>query len=240
MIRNLKVLGLALMAVLALGAVAASAASAKFDSEAASTTVSGQQETEFEHKFKVEAGETECKTAKFHSMSAQTNTGPVSGKAVAGGFTSETLTIEPTYSGCKNDLLGDMTVKMNDCDYRFTAGEGIEAGTRVKGEVKIVCHAGGKIEVFKTSGVNPCKITVGEQEVKGITYHNKETGANRDVTVEAGVSGLAYTQDGIFCPGNGGKAEKAFANGTYNGNVTVKGENTGTSTPAGIWVTAAS
>jgi len=238
---TIKVAGLSLLAVLVLGVVGASTASAKFDSEAASTTVAGVMESVFEHKFTMEAGTTSCEVASFHSMSAATTKGPVTGSAVSGGFTSETLTIQPIYGSiidgsCSNNLLGRMLVKINDCDYRFTAGETIEAGTRVKGEMKIVCHAGGKIEIIRVEGV-PCTITIGEQELGGVTYHNKETGSSRDVTVELSITKIAYTQDGMFCPGNGGAASKSFTNGTYSGKVTLKGENTATKAQTGIWVT---
>jgi len=205
-----------------------------FETHASSATIHGEQPVGKPHKFIVKAGSTTCEVGNFHSLSEATKTGAQSFPTNVGGglFTSENLTMEGIYEGCTNTLLGKMTWKMNDCDYRFTAGATVGGKTEtVEGEVKIVCHAGGKIEVTRAEGGNPCTITVAEQQ-KPVLYHNEGTGTTvpeaniKDVKVTTSITTIKYTQDGIFCPGNGGAASKSFEDGTYEGEVTLKGTNT--------------
>lgn len=231
MTRNLKALGLALVAVLAMGAVMASAASASFDSEIEKTTIEGEQPAESKHKFTVEAGSTECSTAKFHSLSSTTTTGPVTGTLSGSVYTSASLTIEPIYDNCTNSLLGEVNVKENGCHYRFTAGETISS-TTTAGSVHVECHEGKVIEVVRASGFNPCTIKVGPQTLGGIVYHNEGSGSTRDVLVTANVEGLKYSQSGLLCPGGTGN----FENGTYKGDVTTIGTDEA-GNHVGVWVT---
>ena len=231
MTRNLKVLGLALVAVLALGAAMASVASAKFDSEIEHTLISGEQPAGKPHTFTVEAGTTTCGTAKFSGTALGTFNGT--------SWTKEDLTITPEYSNCHTTILGEekvADVRMNGCEYTFTAGETTEEGTKVHGTVHIICPESKVIEV-EITGANICKVTVPAQgPVAGITYHNTGTGTKRDVDVISAVTTLKYTQDGVFCPGNNFSASKTFTNGKYSGEVTSIGTNT-TGTQVGIWVT---
>jgi len=225
----IRVAGLALLAVLVLGAVGVSVAVAKFDSHLESTTIHGEQPVGKPFKFVFNAGSLTCEIMKFHSTSEATKTGtqkfPV--KQGDGQFTTETLTMETFVEGCTNTLLGKMNFKTNDCDIRFTATSTVDENT-VNGEKKIVCHAGGKIEIAKAEGGNPCTITIAEQE-KPILFHNEGTGTTapeaniRDIKVTTNITTLKYTQDGIFCPGNGGAASKTFENGVIEGEVTFKG-----------------
>jgi hypothetical protein len=232
MIRNLKVLGLAFVAVLAFGAVMASAASASFDSSAKETVLSGSQPEGEPHEFEVEAGKTECETAKFHSLSSATTTGPITGvEQEDGQFSTDSITIEPVYENCENNLLGNMVVEMNDCDYNFTTGAAREDGG-IEGKVEVKCHEGGEIEV-RATGSTICSITVPAQQVGGIAYYN-ESGK---VNVVSTVSELKYTQHGVFCPGNGFASSKTFNNGIYNGSVLTSGEDAEAEAPAEIQVT---
>jgi len=231
MIIKLKALALALIAVLALGAVVTSVASAKFDSEIEHTRINGEQPAGSPHTFTVEAGSTTCKTARFSVTSVGTNTGT--------SWTSSELTITPVYEICTALVIGEehvADVNPNGCTYTFTAGETFEGETKVHGTVDIICPVGKVIEV-EITGPNICKVTVPAQLNKaGITYHNTGTGASRDVDVISAITTLTYTQDGAFCPGNNFQASKTFTNGKYSGEVTSIGANTN-GTQVGIWVT---
>lgn len=226
MVRNSKVLGLALVAALALCAVAASAAIAKFDSEAEVTTLHGAQSTT--HQFTVSAGTITCSTATF--------TGTQTGAWNGSSYTAEDITINPTYEKCVG--LGESHVNMNGCQYTLTAGETSEEGTRVGGEVHIICPESKQIEVTGTGFSGLCRVTVPAQTptTNKLTYHNQGSGSTRAVNVEAAIGGIHYTQHGIFCPGNGFNSTRSFTNGTYTGNTLTKGTNAG-GTQVGVWVT---
>ena len=228
---KLRALGLALGALLVLGAMAASEASAKFDSEIEHTLISGEQPAAKPHTFTVEAGTTRCGTAKFSGTSVGSFTGT--------SWTREDLTITPEYSNCHTIILGEekaFDIRMNGCEYTFTAGETTEAGTKVDGTTDIVCPGTNVIE-WEITGANICKVTFPPQNnVGGITYHNTGSGASRDVDWIIAITTLKYTQDGVFCPGNNFNASKTFTNGKYSGEVTSVGTNT-TGTQVGIWVT---
>src|SRR4051794_17703431 len=112
MIRNFKVMGLAMVAALALTAVAASAASAAttFHAEKAPVTVSGSQVTT--HVFTTDPGTVTCTTATFSGTQSTT--------------TTSTQTITPNYSGCTlKTIFGNIAVSVDfatsGCDYLFNA-----------------------------------------------------------------------------------------------------------------------
>ena len=141
MIRSLKTLGLALVAVLALSAVVASAASAAPKltpvPEEYPVTLKGSQVEGVENILELEGTrKTECSTATLE--------GTFANKAAA--ETSE-LTATPTYSGCVSTILGNKdltTVTMNGCDYLLkstatTEGTIKTEGWEVTGSVEIKC-----------------------------------------------------------------------------------------------------
>src|SRR6185437_3974454 len=101
MTRNLKAVGLALVAVFAMSAMAASLASATdlFTSTTANETITGVGEN---HVFEITVGEgvaLECTTASFH--------GTVPNKATQGTFTAAyngTIGVKPHTTHCSSDL----------------------------------------------------------------------------------------------------------------------------------------
>jgi hypothetical protein len=202
MTRNLKVLGLALVAVLALAATMASSASATnkyFHSNADSTSLTGEQTNV--HVFKTTAGELTCEKAHFKGSQV--------------GKTSQEVTINTIeYINCHIIIFGStvaMTVKTNECDYRFTAqktnGVNIEAET-----VHLICPAGKKIQI---SGAG-CTVEVGEQTLSKVSYSN----VGEMVDVNADVANIVYNHSGFTCGTGSGN------NGTYKGNVTVTSTDT--------------
>jgi hypothetical protein len=186
MIRKFKTLGIAMVAVLALSAVVASAASAtnftasKYPTSGTATSEKGNDD------FNTEAGSVECK-AHFH-------VGPLTEP-------SETVTVVPTYTECKAFGFLNATVNMNGCDYEFN----------VNGNVKVLCPAGKSIII--TAGT--CETTIGAQgPLSKVDLANSGTGISAQATV-TGIA-YTVTKDGIGCPfsGTGAKTGATYTQNT--------------------------
>jgi hypothetical protein len=205
--RKLKGLGLMFAALLALAAFSSSAMATEFHSETAHTIISGEQPPEKNDVFTVKAGTVTCKSATYSGTTSSVTTGEV--------------TVTPKYSECTAFGFVNSPIDVpSTCDYRFTPS------TAAK-QLDIVCTSTEKITVTAFN----CWVTVGTQSTNGITYTNAGAGATRDITVDANVTGLAYTQHSKSFPGctNG-----SFTDGTYVGSGTVKGANT-EGKQVGIW-----
>ena len=191
MTRNLKVLGLAFVAVLAMSAVVANAASAaNFVASKYPATFTGSN-TKGTEKFHTEAGDVEC-DSHFE--------GTESGA-------SSTATAHPTYTNCEAFLGLSATVDTTGCNYVFHLTSTTAATTDVE------CAEGKVITV--TAGT--CKLTIGAQT--GLTSTALAASGGK-ITVSPNVSSIKYTvtQDGFLCPfgGTGSKTD-----GTYTGSVTI-------------------
>lgn len=197
----LKMLGLAIVAALALSAVVASAASAsKFQSANYPAKITGSQVGE--HVFTIESElKTKCKKATFEgSLSAA----------------SETLTITPTYSECTSFGISS-TIKFNECTYVFHAGAELSAN-HFAGTTDVSCPAGKVITITTAT----CEVQVGAQTGLGsLEYVNEASGK---VTVKANVTGIKYnkTKDGFLCPLNGTGTKE---DGKYEGETLTEGNN---------------
>ena len=219
MIRNLKTLGLALVAAFALSAVLASAASAEFTfDEAASTlTAKGVSPTQ---KFVITDSEGE-----EEGKSTCEEVGVGSGGTGLGTVESE-ITIEPVYSEDCTLSLGEATfeaeVDANGCHYLFT--------TETLNAVHIICsneegtEAEGKsIEITaKILGSYRQCIKIHAQTPTEPTIHydnktNSETG-KMDVLMTVTVKGITYEKVGL-CKGEVNESNNA----DYEGEVTVTG-----------------
>jgi len=212
MIRNLKTLGLALVAVLAMSAVVASAASAlqftasKYPTTVTATTALGND------VFTTEGGAVECE-GHFEGESKEA---------------SETMTIKATYTKCKAFGFAEASVNMNGCDYVFHSN----------GVVDLECHKfNSKGETEKTG---PVIITAGACEVQITTQTGLESvalsnnglhiDAKADVTVTKNSPGIVYTvtKDGFLCP-FGGTGSKTGGTYVQKSAATVKPVSGGTS-----------
>jgi hypothetical protein len=191
MIRKLKTLGIAVVAVLAMSAVVASAASAanftasSYPTGASATSAAGNDD------FKTEAGSIECHGAfSVASISEPT----------------ENVTVTPTYKDCT--AFGGFvsaSVNMNGCDYVF----------HVNGVVDIECPAGKAIVI--TAGA--CEIDVPEQTgLKSVSLSNVGNHINVKAGV-SGIT-YEVTKDGFGCPFSG-TGHKTGATYTQNSAVTV-------------------
>jgi hypothetical protein len=210
MVRNAKVLGLAIVAALALTAVMASAASAtNFTAASYPVKISGSQSES--HKFTVGGGTVTCTTANF------------SGEL---GAASSSLTVDAVYQNCT--AFGFVGAKVTGftpeegatCDYTFYAEDlNTEGGVVDKvGKADLDCTGSGDI----TIDAGTCSVTLQAANNQGLsrnTYTNTPAGK---VTVDTNVSGIhAIVTSGFACPVAGG----TYTNGTYTGTTIVEGKN---------------
>jgi hypothetical protein len=209
--RNLRILGLAIVAVLAMGAVAASAATAAskltapetaskviLTAEAAAT---GGSQT---FQPTVGGGTITCKTIKIGLNTQTVNT--------------ESITARPEYGSCKfnNAIATDVDFTTNECEYVFS--NGATAGSTTNGTLNLNCKAGSAGVIMIITGTN-CVITVPSQDLGTLAIDNTGgPGATRDLTLTGNQTGIHSTETGSECPEPG-----THTNGTYVGNVTIKG-----------------
>jgi hypothetical protein len=207
--RNLKALGLALVAALALSAAAVTVAPAEEGNEAdfwaAEGAVKIDVTSEGTQLFESAIGNWQCHDEGPDGESAGHGTAK---------YTEETksLTSEHVeYTNCTAPgpfgTNFPVTVDMNGCDFLFTAGtytKEITTGSDGSdGSVHIECPDGKEITrtIFKASSVPPhsgddlrCTIHIPEQSPKGTaTFHNA-TGTNGKMAVTATVDELEVTE----------------------------------------------
>jgi len=202
--RNLKVLGLAFVAVLAMSAVVASAASAaKFNANSGGEDVIVHAKGS-NHKFTTNAGAINCETATF--LGTGFITPPTS-----------TLDVSPSYGGCEFLLVLGVAVEMNGCTYHFNEPQSTGNPAVFTGTVNVVCPVTEGVEDKIRFSAAGCTVTVGSQSNLGTVTYTNEGGV---VHVEANITGIKYTQSGTCLP-NG-----TFTNGTYKGTAIATAENT--------------
>jgi hypothetical protein len=222
MIRNLKVLGLALVAVLALSAsVASSAFAIEFHSDSLSGNTWLTGVSTGSHVTDAAGSTITCKKA--------TVSGTQSGKTAA------SVDLNISYGEC-TVAIGEFnlaaTVNMGGCQYSFNAN----------GEVGVV-NATGKtcsteqITYRVSNFLGECDVKIGPQTgLKSVKYGGSTTVANGTIGVSVNITNIKGTSTGNLCSTTG-----EFTNGQYtSGPVTVSGftDNSGAEnaqTP--IWVT---
>jgi hypothetical protein len=220
MIRNLRTLGLAFVAVFAMSAMAASAAQAQeaeFTASEYTATIDATGETD--QVFNTSAGELNC-TQNGATPDSVQGTGSLAGASPE--LTSDNI----EYRNCEALGIFPVAVNMNGCDYLFTAGEPVAGGS--KGSVHIKgCNSGGitiKVfafgtpteEVHNETGEVICEIHVPEQTPTSgnINYTNitDESTGKKAVTVEAkDIVVHAEITEGTACN------EEEDTNAKYNG-----------------------
>ncbi len=198
MVSKLKIGGLALLAVVATGAVAASAAHAgEFTASEYPATITGSQTAK--HDFKFQTGTVSCAKAAFHGKLEEA---------------SEALTVKADYKECKTPG-GGVSVKMNSCDFLLHAGETLEKD-RVDGSLEIQCNEEGD-EIEFVEPANGCVIKVPAQEPGGtLVYTNKEMAG--DFEMDIGAAEMIYTQN-EKCNEQG-----VFEDGQYLGKSTMQAD----------------
>ena len=233
MIRNLKVLGLAVVAVFAMSAMVASAAQAapywfKSDGAAGSTTkLVGEQKERtggLIDEFTTTAGVVKC-TKTHYTGNVTTNT-------------VTTVTIHPEYTGCTAFGFPATVTVAAGCNYVFHTEEAT-AGGIYHSTVTLDCSSGDITVVAAIAGVTKCTVHVTPQDVGTVTLTNgvKKSGV-KDVHADIDLSGIKYTETA----GTGGgaclstKAGEDAANGTYKGTATLSGFNNTTGAETDIFL----
>ena len=186
MIRNLKTLMLAAMAVMVFGVVAASSAHAaeeKFHCSVAPCTVTLKPDgtgTNTHHVFiiKNSLGESASFTCKA-----------LDGEGTSAAAANTELTIKAlNYTEC-NGNGQPVVVRMNECDYKFTSA----GGSSVAGaQIHIECPTAKHIEI-EVTGLG-CRYEVTPQTVTGAHY----TSINSKVETTVGASVPTITTEGPF------------------------------------------
>lgn len=228
MTRNLKALGLSLVAVFAMSAMAASAAQATAGHlawETGATLVTAHQEaTGGSQLFKTTAGSVTCDT--------------VTGDASLVGLTNPSASIETTnitYTDstkeadhCRGPLGTSPEIAMNGCQYKFNAGETAAGKTDTTvGTVDITGCTNADKSITINAGI--CTIHVKEQNVGPVYYHTILEGGVEKVTIEPKVTNIHYVHTGLCGNGTG-------TTGEYEGNVIAEAE-TGTGAARNLKVT---
>jgi hypothetical protein len=219
--RNLKAVGLTLVAVLAMGAIVAQAAQAKFDtlrtypagSNAFVKVAADPSEPAQVVRFKPGGFAVTCQ--KFATTGATV------------GDKATEVTGEPFYSECKNSLSGEATVKPNGCHTRTTS----ETDAAGHAEAHLIC--GSEATEPKGAGITVetagATITFGSQTVRGIHVTNVTTEPfvnqerHMEVTLTTTVENqLQYTCTPAFVCGLAGIGTSG-TEGSINGKKTVSG-----------------
>lgn len=238
MIRNLKALGLALVAVFAMSALAASAAQAveatfswpettKHLTATADPTAPAQNFTITTGKFGFE-----CNVVTGEQ--AVTGTG-----AASIGSTNLTFShTEKPADNCKGPLNSNAPVKMNGCTFTFKAGTTLkEAPTgESEGTADVVCPPEKEITIEAVGCITHVPAQTG---LGPVFYRTVKTGAKEEVTIEAKVAAgigahnkaITSTHTGFTC-GTGTSID-----GAYTGKATIKGFEANKTTQSDITVT---
>ncbi|HEX5593647.1 MAG TPA: hypothetical protein VFX35_09915 [Solirubrobacterales bacterium] len=215
MIGNVKAFGLALVAMLALGAVVVASASAQFEAESVPVRVTRSANNTQEFTYN-EGITVKCTT--------------VGGSGEQTATPSTDFRFNPTYTGCTVPAIGGKAeVNMTGCGYTFTS-----AAKSTSMTTHIVCPEGKSIDitVYDIFGTDVCTLNVGPQTPAGtITGSNAGAGATREVKIASNLSGIVGTRTGSSLCG-----PATSTSGTYVGEVTSTGENPTTNLHVGIFL----
>jgi hypothetical protein len=174
---KLRNLGLALLAVMAMGALSSSAASAgEFHSESGTETVikGSQVGTDV---ITVNAGTVKCSEVTYAGTQA--------------GATATTVKVTPTYSECTAFGFVNTKIDTNGCEFELSGDNG---------SVKIICPAGKAITVTAFN----CEVTIFGQEVHEVlTYTNYGVASTRHIGTNWHLS-IKYIQHSKSFPGCSG------------------------------------
>lgn len=182
---KLKMLGLGMIATLAMSAAVAMNATAEtgghFTLGATHTTITGQQVVVIEF-IDAEVGiAISCKKATF--------SGTVSATTVT------EITIFPTYSECSSSL-GVAHITMDECHYTFTIGK----KSTNHNTVHLICPVGHLSQIHQTSAFGTCTYTLKAQTpTGGVAYTTGGTGQTHDITADLTVSGVHAERHGGPC-----------------------------------------
>jgi hypothetical protein len=218
--RNLKVLGFALLALFAMAAVTASAASAA-NGRLTSTgpfTLTGTDEATGNHL--TYPGEPSVTCPESHYSAHKWNVTPH--EAIPSG--AETITVIPVYTNCTTEgHKATVTGFTGECDYVYHIGETVAGGTNeYKLTTDLKCNTGGHVTMefylaANNENVKVCSITFGEAGNQGLAGPTiKEVEANK-FRIKGTFTGITATKEGLCGAGATNMA-------SYDVDVTLSGE----------------
>lgn len=215
--RNLKILGLALVAVCATSvALASTAAADDFTAEVYPATVTGALDPGTDLVLGTTAGTTTCTVVQEH--------GTLAGPATE-------LTMTPVFQNCVGSGFPGV-FDMNGCDFVYR----INGGGLTTGTMDIVCPVGQ--EITKTAiggGTIKCTIHIPPQTgLGGVTYANLGVfgSPTKEITVDVNINNLKYTH--TKGTGLGACVSGAANNGTLKVKTVWTGETHGGGAHVGL------
>jgi hypothetical protein len=204
MTRNLKALGLALVAVFAMGAVIASAAQAQQGTLTSTgpVTLRGVNEVGQINSLTAFGGEVKCPNVVYtgHKVTETPH------KPIPSG--AKEVTITPHYGLCTGPAGVPATVDMNGCDYDFDLLETTGGGDTYGIRATVTCPAGKHITLtFFTSAANHtnnkpfCHTTITENAAGYLGLHATDL-TNGHLTVSGTIENISADKPamGILCP----------------------------------------
>ncbi len=205
MIRNLKVFGLAITAVLAMSAlwaISAQAANPELHCTVSVTNTCTLTGTDIKGQtFTFDGFNYRCNSPFAATLNTKT--------------ASVVSSVATSYTNCRAFGVA-ATVNMEGCTYTFNL---VAASRPATANFSIVCPAG-KTIVWNFPTL-PCTITVPAQDnLPHIVLENSGGAEPTDVVAKFTISGITYTETGLWCPSPGTKN-----NGTINGESTLEGFN---------------
>lgn len=222
MTRNLKMLGLALVAAFAMSAVAASAASAENEEQAYLTsdgpvTLTAEEVgAASENRLTSFGSFTSCAGSEYTGHKYDETPHVLMPKHTT------TVTVTPHYVNCKSTALGlATTVIMNECDYVFHLGKTVN---RIENTydvtATVVCPRDNHIEVTVNVFGSHCTTTIEENEegYKGLHVTDNTDGT---IQVNGTATGIRAHREGPGCPGGTETTEE----GELHQRIEVTGDN---------------
>ncbi len=192
MIRNIKALSLAMVAMLAMSALVTSAAPAKEITTQRFKAQDGTYPETFhgtnpitKETFTTEAGTVECDSTFSGSISEPTTT----------------VKVSANYTNCRAFGFLSASVNMTSCHYTFHLTTEVETDW-YQAHADLTCTtANDHVDIVAST----CELQIDPQE--GLTTINitNMTGTTHSITVKAAVTGINYTvtKDGFGCPFSG-------------------------------------
>ncbi|HET7122189.1 MAG TPA: hypothetical protein VFI17_13175 [Solirubrobacterales bacterium] len=216
MIRNVKALGLALVAIFAMSAMVASAAQAENGvldlspggGAGTKVTIKGNQVTN--HSFTIAGVKVECSIVVFQPL-GEYGTGATS------------VEVHPVYEGCTSGI-GTTIVNTENCNFTLMANGSANANEEMltwnTGEVKVTCNGSTFITI---NAANVCVATIATQTLSsGISFTNTTPNNTNemafDVIANKAPVATVKNVDGFGCPFVG----TGSTTGEYTGRTTMQ------------------
>jgi hypothetical protein len=215
MTRNLKLLGLAVMALVAMSAMVASGAQAvQYTAAEYPATIKGEQSTT--HNFVIGGNRTlTCDEATFTgSLSEASSSITINATYGSAGTACHVILLENTF---------DATVNMNSCDFLLTEPAAALAHVQCPGTNKIVITVYNGHNVTHSAANEICRYTIATQSPFGSVQMTNNAFTPKSVTADVSLLGVAVTREFGTLAACGAASQTAI----YTGGTLLKAFNEG-------------